>query len=74
MSSHIEIRVRKTGSWTVTFVAINGPYSKTDETSGQLFGWIGQKGYISAGPQSGMYLNVLEQVPADELLQELDAE
>ena len=71
MSSHIEVTVKKTEPRTMAFVAMKGPYTNIGEAFGRLYVWIGQKGYIPAGPPSGTYFNAPEQVPADELLWEL---
>ena len=71
MSSHIEVTVKKTEPRTVAFVAMKGPYSRIPEAFPKLFHWILGKGYIPAGPPSGTYFNAPEQVPAEELLWEI---
>ena len=71
MSSHIEVTVKKTEPGTVAFVAMKGPYSRIPEAFPKLFHWIIGKGYIPAGPPSGTYFNAPEQVPAEELLWEI---
>ena len=71
MSSHIEVTVKKTEPRTVAFVAMKGPYSRIPEAFPKLFHWIVGKGYIPAGPPSGTYFNAPEQVPAEELLWEI---
>jgi len=67
----IEVTVKKTEPMTVAFVSMKGPYTLMEEAFGRLYGWIGQKGYIPAGPPLGTYFNDPQQVPAAELLWEL---
>jgi len=71
MSSHIAVQVKKTEPRTMAFVAMKGPYSRIPEAFPKLFHWIVGKGYIPAGPPSGRYFNAPEQVPAEELLWEI---
>lgn len=67
----IEVMVKKTEPMTVAFIAKKGPYSLISQTFGELYGWIGEKGYIPSGPPVGVYFNDPQQVPAEELLWEL---
>ena len=67
----IEVTVKKTEPMTVAFVSMKGPYSLIGETFGKLYGWIGEKGYVPAGPPVGVYFNAPGQVPDEELLWEL---
>lgn len=71
MSSKIEVTVKKTGPMTVAFLSRKGPYTLISDAFGKLYGWIGEKGYIPAGPPLGVYFNAPEQVPAEELLWEI---
>jgi len=71
MNTPIQVKVRETGSCTVAFIAMKGPYSQIAEAFDKLYGWIGEKGYIPAGPPSGVYFNVPGQVPDGELAWEL---
>jgi AraC family transcriptional regulator len=71
MSSSIEVTVKKTEPMTVAFLSKKGPYTLIGDTFGKLYGWIGEKGYIPAGPPLGVYFNAPEQVPAEELLWEI---
>ncbi len=67
----IEVTVKKTEPMTVAFVSMKGPYSLIGEAFGKLYGWIGEKGYIPAGPPMGTYFNAPGQVPEEELLWEI---
>ncbi len=67
----MEVTLKKTEPMTVAFVAKRGPYSLISQAFGQLYGWIGQKGYIPAGPPVGVYFNDPQQVPAEQLLWEI---
>ena len=67
----IEVTVSKTKPMTVAFLSMKGPYTLIGEAFGKLYGWIGEKGLIPAGPPSGVYFNSLDQVPAEELVWEL---
>lgn len=67
----IDVTVKKTEPMTVAFVSMKGPYTKIPEAFPKLYGWIGQKGYIPAGPPIGVYFNVPGQVPNEGLLWEL---
>ncbi|MCK5653581.1 MAG: GyrI-like domain-containing protein [Dehalococcoidia bacterium] len=67
----IEVTVKKTEPMTVAFVSMKGPYSLIGETFGKLYGLIGEKGYVPAGPPVGVYFNAPGQVPDEELLWEL---
>jgi effector-binding domain-containing protein len=71
MSSSIEVTVKKTEPMTVAFISMKGPYTLIRDAFGGLYGWIGEKGYIPAGPPLGVYFNAPEQVPAKELLWEI---
>jgi AraC family transcriptional regulator len=67
----IEVMVKKTEPITVAFVSNKGPYTLISETFGRLYGLIGEKGYVPAGPPVGVYFNAPGQVPDEELLWEL---
>jgi len=67
----IDVTVKKTEPMTVAFVSVKGPYRLISETFGKLYGWIGEKGYVPAGPPIGVYFNAPGQVPDEELLWEL---
>jgi len=69
----IEVTVKKTEPMTVAFISMKGPYSLIGESFGRLYGWIGEKGYIPAGPPMGVYFNVPGQVADEELLWELSS-
>lgn len=69
--SNIEVTIKKTEPRTVAFVAMKGPYAKIPEAFPRLFGWIVEKGYVPAGPPSGMYFNAPGEVPDEELLWEI---
>ena len=71
MSSSIEVTVKKTEPTTVAFISMRGPYTLIGDAFGKLYGWLGEKGYIPAGPPLGVYFTAPEQVPADELLWEI---
>ena len=67
----IDVTVKKTEPMTVAFVSMKGPYTQISETFGRLYGWIGERGYVPAGPPIGVYFNAPGQVPDEELLWEL---
>ena len=67
----IEVTVKKTEPMTVAFLSMKGPFTLIGEAFGKLYGWIGEKGHIPAGPPLGVYFNAPGQVPAEELLWEL---
>ncbi|KPJ54093.1 MAG: hypothetical protein AMJ37_00920 [Dehalococcoidia bacterium DG_18] len=67
----MEVTIKKTEPMTVAFVSMKGPYSLIGETFGKLYGLIGEKGYVPAGPPVGVYFNAPGQVPDEELLWEL---
>ena len=69
----IEVTVKKTEPVTVAFLSMKGPYTLISESLGKLYGWIGERGYIPSGPPLGVYFNSPEQVPAEELLWELQS-
>ena len=71
MTSETKISVRQTDPQTIAFISGKGPYSQIPEAMGKLFGWIGQKGYIPAGPPSGVYFNSPMEVAEEELLWEI---
>ena len=71
MASRIEVTVKKTESMTVAFISKKGPYTMISDAFGKLYGWIGEKGHIPAGPPLGVYFNAPEHVPAEELLWEI---
>ena len=71
MATPIEVTVKETEPVLVAFIAMKGPYTQISEAFGKLYGWIGQKGYIPAGPPSGSYFNVPGEVPDEELSWEL---
>jgi DNA gyrase inhibitor GyrI len=53
----IEVTLKKTEPMTVAFLSMKGPYSLIGETSGKLYGWIGEKGLVPSGPPIGVYFN-----------------
>jgi len=69
----IEVRVKKTEPMTVAFLSMKGPYTLIGDSFGKLYGWIGEKGYVPAGPPMGVYFNAPGQVPESELAWELAA-
>ncbi len=71
MSSIIEVTVKKAEPMTVAFISMKGPYTLISNVFGKLYSWIGEKGYMPAGPPLGVYFNAPEQVPAEELLWEI---
>lgn len=68
MASPIQVTIKDTEPMTVAFLAKKGPYTQIGAAFGQLYGWIGQKGYIPSGPPMGVYFNAPAQVPEDQLL------
>jgi len=53
----IEVTIKKTEPMTVAFVSMKGPFTLIGEAFGKLYGWIGEKGHIPAGPPLGVYFN-----------------
>ena len=71
MSSHVEVTVKRIEPRTVAYIGVKGPFSKVGETIGGLYGWIMEKGYTVAAGPLGVYFNSPEEVPADELIWEI---
>jgi effector-binding domain-containing protein len=71
MASSIQVTVKDTEPLTVAFLSKKGPYTQISAAFGQLYGWIGQKGYTPTGPPTGVYFNAPGQVPDDQLAWEL---
>jgi len=67
----IQVTVKDTEPMTMAFLSKKGSYTQISTAFGQLYGWIGQKGYIPSGPPMGVYFNAPGQVPEDQLLWEL---
>jgi effector-binding domain-containing protein len=68
-----EATVKKTEPMTVAFIAMKGPFSLINESFGKLFAFVAEKGFLPAGPPSGVYFNSPEQVSKEELQWELRA-
>ena len=71
MSSHIEVTIDNREPRTVAFVSMKGPFTHMGEALVKLYGWIEEKGYITAGHPSVVYFNFPGQVTDDELRWEL---
>ena len=67
----IEATVKKTEPMVAAYISKKGPYSQISESFGQLYGWIGERSYIPAGPPFGVYYNAPGQVAESELQWEL---
>ncbi len=65
MSSHIDVAIRDLQPQMVAYISKKGPYSGIQGAFGTLFGWLGQKGLVPAGPPSGAYFNAPGEVPED---------
>ncbi|OGO08692.1 MAG: hypothetical protein A2Y61_03890 [Chloroflexi bacterium RBG_13_60_13] len=71
MPSQIDVAIRDLQPQMVAYVSMRGPYTKMQQAFGTLFGWLGRKGLVPAGPPSGAYYNAPGEVPEDQLLWEL---
>lgn len=71
MASRIEVTIKNTGPTTMAFLLKKGPYTQIPEAFEKLYRWIGEMGYIPAGPPSGLYMNIPGQVADAELTWEL---
>jgi AraC family transcriptional regulator len=69
----IEVTIKKREPMTVAFISMKGPYTQMNEAFGKLYSWIGEKGYTPAGPPMATYFNAPGQVPAEELLWEIQS-
>ena len=69
----IEVTVKKTEPVIVAFLSVTGPYTLIGESFGKLYSWMGEKGYVPSGPPMGIYFNDPGEVPAEELLWELQS-
>ncbi len=69
----MDVSIKTTEPMTVAYISKKGSFDLISGTMGQLFGWIGEKGFIPAGPVTGVYFSDPAQVPADELVWELRA-
>ncbi len=67
----IEVTVKKRDPVTVASLSMKGPFSLMGEAFGRLFGWIGEKGYVPAGPPAGVFYSNPHQVAAEELMWEI---
>jgi AraC family transcriptional regulator len=67
----IEVTVKKTEPMVAAYISRKGPYSQISESFARLYGWIGERSYIPAGPPHGVYFNAPGQVPESELQWEL---
>ena len=73
MTSHIKVDIKQIEAQTVAYAPRKGPFDQIGQVIGELFAWIGKKGYMPAGPPGGFYFNAPEQVAPEELLWELYA-
>lgn len=71
MTSSVQVTVKDTEPMTVAFLSKKGSYTQVSAAFGQLYGWIGQKGYVPSGPPMGVYFNAPGRVPEDQLVWEL---
>jgi effector-binding domain-containing protein len=67
----IKVQVKQTEPRMVAFISCRGSYDQMAEVFPRLFLWIQEKGYITAGPPSGVYYNNPREVPPQELLWEV---
>jgi effector-binding domain-containing protein len=67
----IEVTVKQSEPRTVAFIPMKGPYDQIAATFPRLYGWVAKKGYGFIGPPIGVYYNSPQEVPAEELLWEL---
>lgn len=67
----IEVTVKEIAPVTVAFIAARGPFTRIPESFGSLYGWIAQNGYVPLGPPSGVYFNIRNVSPDDELIWEV---
>lgn len=67
----IEVTVQKTQQTTVAWLPMKGPFSQMGDAFGRLFKWIGEKGYVPAGPPVGVFFSDPAQIPAEDLVWEL---
>lgn len=68
MTSPIQVTVKETEPMIVAFISVKGPYGQMVDIFGKLYGWIAEKGYVPAGPPSGLFFNAPGQVPEDKLV------
>lgn len=66
MGSSIEVTIKETEPTMAAFIEMKGPYTQMPDAFCQLYGWIGQKGYVPSGPPSGVYFSMPGQVPEGE--------
>ena len=71
MTSHIEVTIKQIEAQTVAYADRKGPFDQIGSVIGELFAWMGKKGYIPDGPPGGFYFNSPEEVAPAELLWEL---
>ncbi len=71
MTAPIQVTVKETEPMLAAFIAMKGPYGQMSDGFGKLYGWIAEKGYVPAGPPSGLFFNAPGQVPEDQLLWEI---
>lgn len=68
-----EITVKSTEPTTVAFISMKGPFDLISASFDRLYAWVSQKGYQPSGPPLGLYYNDPGQVPAEELVWELQS-
>ena len=71
MTSHIKVDIKRIEAQTVAYADRKGPFDLIGGVIGELFAWIGKKGYMPAGPPGGFFFNTPDQVTPEELLWEL---
>jgi effector-binding domain-containing protein len=52
----IDVEVKTTDPAVVAFIEMSGPYDQIPAGMGQLYGWVGRKGFEPIGMPSGVYL------------------
>lgn len=60
----LDVQLKTTGSQTVAYVSMHGPYAQIPEAMGQLYSWVEEHGLQPAGMPVGVYLDDPQSVDA----------
>jgi len=66
-----EVALKRVEPSTNAFVSMKGSFDQIPTAFHRLFGWIGERGYVPAGPPVGVYFNDPGQVPVEDLRWEI---
>ncbi len=65
------VGVKRIGPMTVVSAMHTGPYETVEPTYNEIWAWIGENGYLMAGPPMEIYYSDPADVPPEEYLTEI---